>query len=187
MADCKGNLSRKEVEARVSAMIPRLHAICRSWGAAADVCDELVQETVVTALDKYAQLRDSQALESWTISILTNFHRMYLRQQRRETGLADDALVDELTPDNRLESAHTIAQVRKAISLLNDEHRKVLTLVDMEGMSYREVADVLNIRIGTVMSRLCRAREKLRVNLREILHIKETQQRSSVTKMRRLK
>lgn len=187
MADSTRDLCRKEVESRVSAMLPRLYNICRAWGTSRDICDELVQETVVTALDKYSQLRDPQALEIWVISILSNCHRMYFRKRSRETNFEDELLIDEVTPDSRVESDRTISLVRKAISQLSTEHRKVLTLVDMEGMSYREVADVLNIRIGTVMSRLCRARERLRVILKEVLHKKEVQQRSSASYLRSLK
>lgn len=189
MAGSKRGLKRSEVESRLTKLIPRLHRICRAWGASADVCDELVQEAVVTALDKYGQVRNADAFETWTVSIMNNCHLLYLRKHQRETCLQDDTLVDETTPDSRLESTHTVTQVRKAIAQLSDEHRRVLTLIDMEGMSYRETADVLDIRIGTVMSRLCRAREKLRLLLKDVLHKKESEakQRAPVTSLRSLK
>lgn len=181
-----GKLSRKEAESRVSAMIPRLYVICRAWGCTPDVCDEVVQEAVTKALTKYKQLRDTQALETWLISILNNCHRMYWRMHRFETAYEDDALVDNNTPDNCLESERTVRQVRRAISYLSDEHRKVLTLVDMEGLSYREVADVLDIRIGTVMSRVSRARNSLRHELKQILS-KENEHGSPVSSLRSIK
>jgi RNA polymerase sigma-70 factor (ECF subfamily) len=78
-------------------------------------------------------------------------------------------LVEETTPANSLENEQMLAEVRNAISKLDHEHRKVITLVDMEGMSYRDVAEALELRIGTVMSRLHRARGKLRLLLKEVL------------------
>ena len=185
MALITGNLTRKEAESRVSAMIPRLYVICRAWGCTPDVCDEMVQETVISALTKFSQLRDSKALENWLISILNNCHRMYLRKYRHETCYEDDSLIDDITPDTSLEQERAVTQVRIAISRLSDEHRKILTLVDMEGLSYREVADVLDIRIGTVMSRISRGRDSLRNELKQLQSKKN--QHSSVSPLRSIK
>lgn len=157
-------------------MIPRLRAIAFSWGCTADVCDELVQETVTTAITKLGQLRNPDALESWVISIFTNCHNLYLRHGRNLTDLENIELIEEDTPLTQLDSSRTIEMVRTAIAKLSDEHRKVLTLVDMEGMTYNEVAIALNIRIGTVMSRLCRARGRLRIILKSLLHEKTSDQ-----------
>lgn len=153
---------RRQYEQRISEIIPRLYSIASSWGCTRDTCDDLVQETVTTALDKLEQLRDPQAFQCWVIRILVNSHRQYLRRHRWLTTLDDEQLVEELGPSRRLESTRTVDRVRAAIGLLSDEHRKVLVLVDMEGMSYREVSDVLEIKLGTVMSRLGRARKRLR-------------------------
>jgi len=151
-------------------MIPRLRAIAFSWGCNTDVCDELVQEAITTAIDKLGQLRNPDALESWVISIFTNCHNLYLRHGRNLTDMENIELIDEVTPLTQLDSSRTIEMVRTAIAKLSDEHRKVLTLVDMEGMTYNEVSIALNIRIGTVMSRLCRARGRLRIILKALLH-----------------
>lgn len=175
------------MEARVSAVIPRLYVICRAWGCAPDVCDEVVQEAVTAALDKYQQLRDPDLLETWLISILNNCHRMYLRKYRRETCYEEDSLIDERTPDASLEQERIVIQVRIAMSHLSDEHLKVLTLVDMEGLSYRDVADALGIRIGTVMSRVSRARESLRRQLKQLLNQHEQPSVRSVPTLRSLK
>jgi len=139
----------------------------------------LVQETVTIALDKFAQLRDPNAFEVWVIRILVNAHRQYLRQHRWLTTLDDDSLIlDELGPSQHLESARTVDRVRAAISMLSDEHKKVVVLIDMEEMSYREVAEVLDIKLGTVMSRLGRARKRLRA----ILTIQEQQSTGTTQK-----
>ena len=167
-------------------MAPRLRAIAFSWGCKPDVCDDLVQETVATAIDKLGQLRSPDALESWIISIFTNCHNLYLRRARYLTDMENVELVDDDTPLTQLDSSRTVEMVRAAIAKLSDEHRKVLTLVDMEGMKYNEVAAALNIRIGTVMSRLCRARARLRIILKTILQ-KETSGQDQNKFLRRVK
>lgn len=178
---------RKRLEKRIGALIPRLRIITRSWGCMPDVSDDLVQESVAIALDKLEQLRNPDALEVWVISIVTNCHRLHLRRNRFLADLEDEQLVEEVTPANKLENERTLDQVRTAINMLNDEHRKVLTLVDMEDMNYKDVAEALDIRIGTVMSRLHRARGKLRTLLEHVLQQDrgERQEKSSV--LRRVK
>ncbi len=153
---------------RVVALTPRLHVIARSWGCSPDLCDDLVQETLATALNKISQLRKEAALEVWVIRILTNSHRLYLRQHKYLSPLDSHELIDELDPQHSLDAQQTIDMVRAAIGLLSDEQRKVLTLVDMESFSYQKVAEILDIKIGTVMSRLSRARAQLRKIINDI-------------------
>lgn len=173
---------RKRLEKRIGALIPKLRIITQAWGCTPDVSDDLVQEAVTIALDKLEQLRNPDALEVWVIRIVTNCHRLYYRNNRSLTELEETQLVEETTPANKLETERTLDQVRAAIGQLNDEHRKVLTLVDMEGMDYKTVAEALDIRIGTVMSRLHRARGKLRCLLEDVIQQVpvETQHKSSV-------
>lgn len=153
---------KRHLENRIKALVPRLYSIARSWGCSPDVCDDLVQETISIGLVKYTQLRNPESLDCWMIRILVNSHRQHIRKDKWLTMIEDDALIDEFGPVSQLESNRTIERVQQAISLLSDEHRKIIVLVDMEGMSYREVASVLDIKIGTVMSRLGRARKNLR-------------------------
>jgi len=178
---------KNRLEKRINLLIPRLYAIAYSWGCAKDTCDDLIQETITIGLDKHKQLRDPELLDSWIIRILVNTHRQYLRKEKWLTTLEDNELTDEIGPVHQLESNRTIERVQQAICLLSAEHRKVLVLVDMEGMSYREVARVLDIKIGTVMSRLGRARN----NLRKILNLRsstssEDEQKSNLVKINRV-
>jgi RNA polymerase sigma-70 factor (ECF subfamily) len=147
-----------------------MHCIAMSWGCEQDLAHDLVQETFLIALNKYDQLRDSSALENWLITILANCHKTYIRKEHKTCSLEDhDELRSKDLPDQLLEQQNISARVQHAICRLNDDHRKVLTLVDMEGMSYIEVAQVLDIRIGTVMSRLSRARNRMKSYLRDSL------------------
>lgn len=177
-----GIWGRKRLENRIHSLVPRLYAIAHSWGCTRDTCDDLIQETISIGLDKYKQLRNPDLLDGWIIRILVNTHRQHLRKGKWLTTLDNDELIEEHGPVSQLESNRTIERVQRAISLLSDEHRKVLVLVDMEGMSYREVASVLDIKLGTVMSRLGRARNNLRkvLNLRKHTSHNETQENKLV-------
>ena len=120
------------------------------------------------------------ALENWLITILANCHKTYIRRQHKTCSLEDhDELHSTDLPDQLLEQQDIAARVQHAISRLNDDHRKVLTLVDMEGMSYIEVAQILDIRVGTVMSRLSRARDRMKSYLRDSLLLAEGTDNSS--------
>ena len=175
--------AKKCYEQRISELIPRLYSIAYSWGCSRDICDDLVQETIATALDKCQQLRDPKALNCWVIRILVNAHRQYLRNNRWLTTLDNDELSHEHGPADLLESARTVDLVRAGIRMLSAEHQKILVLVDMEGMSYREASDVLDIKLGTVMSRLGRARKKLKTILAESgLDLDETGEEPSTKK-----
>lgn len=160
-----GFWKKKQFEQQISALTPKLYGIAYSWGCVRDTCDDLIQETVAIALDKQEQLRDPEAMDCWVIRILVNVHRQYLRKRKWLTNLEDVELVDDFGPAYQFESNRTVERVREAIRQLSDEHKKILVLVDMEGLSYREVSEVLDIKMGTVMSRLGRARNNLRERL----------------------
>ena len=162
--------TKKRLHQRIQAMRPRLCSIALSWGCGQDMANELVQEALLTALDKLPQLRDQQALEGGVIKILANAHRIHLRRIRPTVSLDDIDLQDGCSAADEIDREYLVGRVQKAITRLNQDQRYVLTLIDMEGMSYSEVAEVLDIRIGTVMSRLSRARARLRDLLHDDLH-----------------
>lgn len=132
------------------------------------VADDLVQETLETALAKAEQLREPEKLYAWMYSILANSWRQYLRRQRPDCELDEEQLVCDADPEQLNGRHEIITHVRTAIARLPIGQREVLTLVDLEGMTYQEVADVLSIPIGTVMSRLNRARGFLQTALRNL-------------------
>ena len=176
-----------QIEERINALIPRLYAIARSWGCMSDVCDDLIQETLTIALTKQEQLRDPLALDCWMIRILVNAHRQHLRKRKWLTSLEATELIDEMGPTYHLEANRTVERVRIGIKTLSDEHRKVLVLIDMEGLNYRDAADVLDIKIGTVMSRLARARNKLRKLLSDDDFLETKSIETNAVNLRRVK
>jgi RNA polymerase sigma-70 factor (ECF subfamily) len=126
--------------------------------------EDVVQDACVRALRFFSSLRDNDA-RAWLFTIVRN--TWYSRVSRRppaETpadGAADQRQDDALDPEERLMQRHTVARVRAALEQLPVDFREVVVLREIEGLSYKEIAAVVRVPIGTVMSRLARARERL--------------------------
>lgn len=145
-------------------LMPRLRrfAACLT-GSAADA-DDLVQSTLERALEKLDQWRPGSRLDSWLYRIAQNLWIDQVRSARtRGTAVDVEALENLAGSDGRLtnEQQLTMRDTRRAMAELPEEQRAVLMLVAVEDMSYADAAQVLGIPIGTVMSRLSRARRAL--------------------------
>jgi len=155
----------RQLEKRLEVCRERLFRIAYAWSHDEMLADDLVQDTLVKALLHLHQLKKPDVLESWVISILNNVWHDYLR---RNKDLVDiDALVycARETPEHIHEREQMVNQVRTAVAQLPMGQRQVVSLVDLEGMSYRHVSEVLDIPVGTVMSRLNRARNTMLTRL----------------------
>jgi RNA polymerase sigma-70 factor (ECF subfamily) len=156
----------------------RLYRIAYAWTHEAALADDLVQETLIKAMQRIGQLRDPKAGEAWLYSILANCYRDHFRRRRETEDIEALDLPHHDTPESDFGQAQIAGKVRAAIARLPEGQRQVVTLVDLEGFSYVEVAQILDVPIGTVMSRLCRARAALKellVYLRESQASTETQ------------
>lgn len=147
----------------------RLYRLAFAWCHDAGLADDLAQEALTRGLSRLDQLRDSTRLMGWLFAILNRCWIDHLRGRREDV---DDELLAELPsdlpgPDCHVERQETVSRVRTAIAALPLGQRQVVTLVDLEDFSYAEVAEILAIPIGTVMSRLCRARGSLKELLLE--------------------
>lgn len=152
---------RNSFPKQVSQQRARLFRIAFAWSHDRALADDLVQETIYKALKNSAQLRDPTMLDNWLFRILANCWRDHFRQQHHADNIDDVTLSISETPESVHEQRAMITQVREAIANLPFTQRQILSLVDLEEFSYAEVADILNIPIGTVMSRLSRARQQL--------------------------
>lgn len=179
---CRSNSFQQELE----AIRPKLYRVAYSWSHNAALSDDLVQETLVKAIKNAAQLRDPALFNGWAFSILANCWRDHFRQYREMDDIEDIEdfqCVHETTPEDEHAQSQIVLRVRNAVSQLPLGQRQVLTLVDLEELSYIEVAAILEIPMGTVMSRLCRAR----VALKELLLELAPQQTAQVSQIRRIK
>jgi RNA polymerase sigma-70 factor (ECF subfamily) len=140
----------------------RLYRVAYSWTHEAFIAHDLVQETMARALQHKDKITDHTALEIWLFKVMANYWRDLLRRRKDLTDIEGTQLFTDDTPDDATERSRLVMQVRKAISQLNPNQRQVITLVAMEGFSYEEVARILDIPVGTVMSRVCRARQTLK-------------------------
>lgn len=153
---------------RIAESRGRLYKVAFAWCGDAMVADDLVQETMALAIHKSHQLRDPDRLFTWMYSILHNCWKSHLRQLKPSEQLDEERLLDEDSVENISSRIEIIERVRTAISHLPIGQREAITLVDLEGFSYAEVAEILDIPIGTVMSRINRARNTLQRVLKSI-------------------
>lgn len=143
----------------------RLYRMAYAWTGDRHLADDLVQQTLLKALRNQKQLREFAAAEGWLFRILANCLTDYRRAKREYLSADDLEIVDKITPEHQFRDEQLVRKVRRAVQKLPINHRQVITLVDLEEFSYASVAQILDIPVGTVMSRLCRGRRALRKHL----------------------
>lgn len=145
----------------------RLYRMAYAWTHNGDVADEVVQQTMIKAVQKIDQLENTKALDSWIFRVMANCFIDICRKHREHVDIDDVMLFDEETPETVHSHSEMLMLVRSAIARLPLKHRQVLTLIDIESFSYAEVSDILGVPMGTIMSRLNRARHALKQILEE--------------------
>ena len=145
----------------IQAATPALRRYARALTRDAEIADDLVQDTLVRAL-RSEHLFHGGDIRSWLYTILTNLNRNRLRSLARRPLLTP--IEDSDAPDS---SGPELGgrDIERALASLVEDQRVALLLVVLEGLSYREVAEVQGVPIGTVMSRLARARAQIRAYL----------------------
>ncbi|MFM1892008.1 MAG: hypothetical protein RLZ44_1085 [Pseudomonadota bacterium] len=147
---------------RVAEARPRLYRIAWSWCHDSALADDLAQETLTRALAALDELRDPQRLDVWLTRILVNVFRDQQRRTTPETGWEGELASEADSPDQAVLRQDLVTRTRAAIARLGEDQRQVLTLVDLADFSYADAARALDVPVGTVMSRLARARLRLR-------------------------
>lgn len=156
------------LRSEMAALLPRLRRFCRSLAGSVDAADDLAQATIERALRSLDRFEPGTRLDRWLLRIA---HNLWIDDRRAARNRFPHEDVAEL-PDppaaslvDELEARSQGARVRAAIARLPDEQRSVVALVLVEGHSYAEAAEVIGVPVGTVMSRLSRARARLQADL----------------------
>ncbi len=161
----RGSETSEEGRARfrqhLLAAIPKLRAFALSLASHADYADDLVQETLMKAWNHQASFQDGTNIKAWLFTILRNEYFSQLRKRRREVEDADGDYAGSVMTPGGQESQLDMADLRIALQQLPDDQREAVVLVGASGFSYQEVADICHVPVGTVKSRVNRARTKL--------------------------
>ena len=147
-------------------LIPRLRRFAQALTRSEADADDLAQAAIEKALVHQDSWQPGTRLDSWIYRIAQNLWRDELRAHRRRSEPLDD--VGELIGEDGRDTLHQgvmAAEVSQAFERLPEDQRVVLALVVLDGMSYQQAADVLGVPIGTIMSRLARARGRLSTSL----------------------
>ncbi|WP_349363767.1 MAG: sigma-70 family RNA polymerase sigma factor [Roseitalea porphyridii] len=152
---------RAEFKADLLQSIPSLRAFAMSLAGNADRADDLVQETLVKAWHKQSTFMPGTNIRAWLFTILRNEFYSQMRKKGREVSDADGALTEGLATHPEQSGMLDLEDMKKALQLLPDDQREAIILVGASGMSYEEAAAVCGCAIGTVKSRVSRARTKL--------------------------
>jgi RNA polymerase sigma-70 factor, ECF subfamily len=155
--------------AALAEALPRLRRYAIALAGDVSTADDLLQDCMERAWKNRTAVSDERSIFPWLRAILHNVNIDRVRRRRRRPNEAEtlDAISDTLANSDAGDGPALSMDVVRAMNRLSIEHRQILLLVGMEGLSYGEIAEELRIPTGTVMSRLARARERLRTLLEE--------------------
>jgi RNA polymerase sigma-70 factor (ECF subfamily) len=147
----------------VAEQIPALHRYARYLAGTADKADDLVQDCLERAVAHYDQFQSGTNLRAWLFTILHNVHCDQRRQAaRRGVQVPIEDWIQELRSPAPQPKQLEVSDLSRAFDCLSKPHREVLILAGLEGLSCEEAAEQLHVAVGTVKSRLFRARATLR-------------------------
>lgn len=146
--------------AELEASVPSLRRYAWTLLRHTDDADDLVQECLIRALTALPSIDRGRPIRPWLFSVM---HNLFVSDWRRRRVRRDSAAAGAIEPviEASQDWSLAMADLMRAIDVLADDQKQVLLLVSVEGLEYREVAEILQIPIGTVMSRLSRARARL--------------------------
>lgn len=143
------------------AALPSLRAFAISLTGNADRADDLVQESIMKAWGNQAKFEAGTNMKAWLFTILRNGFYSHMRKWGRELQDSDGALTERLSSHPEQQGVLDMQDFKKALGLLPDDQREAIILIGASGFSYEEAAEVCGCAIGTVKSRVNRARSRL--------------------------
>jgi RNA polymerase sigma-70 factor, ECF subfamily len=156
-----------DFRSRLIDLIPRLRRFAAALTGDLDLADDLVQDTCERALSRRDQWQDGTRLDSWMYRIAQNLRLDQMRAKKTRGAHVPLEADDISGPDGRavVENRLSLAAVSAAMAKLPADQRLLVALVCIDGRSYKEAAEITGVPIGTVMSRLARARRQLHAAL----------------------
>ena len=173
----------KEEQAKeIEELIPSMRGFARGLTGRHDAADDLVQDALAKAISKIDRFEEGTNMKAWLFRIMRNAHIDEMRKiQRRGVHLdVDDSEAVQLGVPGSQFSAVELTEFRLAFAKLSETDREVLLLIGMEGHTYEEVSNMIDLPVGTVKSRLSRARAKLR----QVMDAPATEPRANHAKSR---
>lgn len=155
------------------ALLPQLRAFARSLCGKREQADDLVQEAALRAWAARSSFTPGTSMRAWTFTILRNTYFSDLRRQKRQDSLSNETIRDWVPPDQ--EGLLHLSDVERALTRLSPDRRAALLLVTTGDFSYAEAADICECPIGTLRSRVSRARRDLEMMLDDSLPSEEKQ------------
>ncbi len=157
----------QDLRQRLIDLLPRLRRFARTLVRHDADADDVVQVALERALERFEQWQPDTRLDSWMYAIIRNAWIDELRARKRRGAQVDIDELRELMPAKGAETATELEAVQYAMGQLPEEQRTAVSLVLIEGLSYKEAAATMQIPIGTLTSRLARGREALQKLLGE--------------------
>lgn len=154
-------------QSEVVELIPALRAFARTFCHKPEEADDLVQETLTKALANLDKFEPGTRLKSWLFTIMRNTFCTRFKKSSRETVGLPEGVASRLTSEASQEWTVQADEVRRALNRLPEHHREMLVLIVMLGERYEDAAEICGCAVGTVKSRLSRARQQLRRELGE--------------------
>jgi RNA polymerase sigma-70 factor (ECF subfamily) len=149
------------------AVLPRLRRFARGLTGAAAEADDLVQAACERALARKHQFEEGTRFDSWMFRIVQTIwiDQIRARDVRKEDAEVPEERLGSDEPVRRVEARLALEEVRRAVDLLPPDQRTALLLVTVDGLSYKQAAEIAGVPVGTIMSRLARARIALQAQL----------------------
>lgn len=145
----------------IVALLPDLRAFARFMCRERETADELVQNTILMALDKQKQFTEGTNLKGWLFTIMRNRFYSDLRAQRRRPTPIDDSAAAPLAAVDNPEASLQLKELSAALWELSPQAREALILIGAGGFSYEEAAALCDCSVGTLKARVSRARKQL--------------------------
>lgn len=154
-------MAEYDFRAELLSVIPNLRAFAMSLVGTADKADDLVQETLVRAWDKRSSFTPGTNLKGWLFTILRNEFYSQMRKRKREVSDPEGTMSERLSIHPEQVGRLDMEDFKKAVNQLPEDQREALILVGASGFSYEEAADICDCAVGTIKSRVSRARTHL--------------------------